>query len=84
MAFSTWKPMRPPRVSGTSRSGMLSRALPFDGHDVPVVDDTRSGALRAVRGHHRQQWRSLQKKMTPPGHSAAMPATSGSAALSTA
>ncbi len=83
MTFSTWKPIVPLRVIGTSRSGMRLAPRAFG------RDDGVAGRRTPVRWPCARcvamtgWWRSAAKKMILPGQAGAMAATIGSAALST-
>ena len=84
--FSTWKPTRPPCVSGTSaeRHRAASRRSPSASTITPSRTNDRPAAAGAVRGEDAGARPSRAKKITEPGQCAAIAATSGSSAFSTA
>ena len=83
IALSTWKPIRPPWVSGTPASGSRVSNPPSIATRSPsCTNTTRPPWARCAAS---TGWSpSAAKKITLPGHCAAIAATTGSAALSTA
>ncbi|MNN37865.1 hypothetical protein D3C81_1518330 [compost metagenome] len=83
IAFSTWKPMLPLRVSGMSASAMRTWVSPSHATiSPPSANTTRLPCARcsAIVGSPA----SCAKNVTVPGQASAMRATIGSAAFSTA